>query len=199
MEKQCAGQVSLKAINRFHEVDCKAIIFKNLKAIFAPCFKEIAEEIKLSFDPDDAVDIFLSEHGNLVLYQDSLKFLEGIKGQTPVCLISDADHVMIQPLLERFEFDKVFISEAVGAYKNNAESRMFRQVLAAYQLQPDIFLQSFLYLPFMPRCRWCLDIGGWGRILPWDRLCFSFYAAGFILGIAAEPLMRAIGAKKERV
>lgn len=30
-------------------------------------------------------------------------------------------------------------------------------------------------------------------------LQFLIYAAGFILGIAAEPLMRAIGAKKERV
>lgn len=133
----CAKHVSLKAINRFHETDCKAADFQNLRALFAPCFEEIAAESELGFNPEYAVDIFLSEHSKSVLYEDSLRFFELMEGQAPVCLVSDADHEMIQPLLSRFPFDKVFISEAVGAYKNNAESRMFKHVLGVYGISPE--------------------------------------------------------------
>jgi HAD superfamily hydrolase (TIGR01509 family) len=133
----CAKQVSLKAINQFHENGCKSTEFYNLKSLFTPCFKEIATETDLGFDPYIALDIFLSEHGKSALYDDSLQFFDLIKGQVPICLVSDADNVMIQPLLSKFKFDSVFISETVRSYKNDNESKIFSKVLEYYQIQPD--------------------------------------------------------------
>jgi putative hydrolase of the HAD superfamily len=137
LAKTCAKQVSLKVINQFHETGCKSSKFYNLRSLFAPCFKEIAIETGLGFNPDTAVDIFLSEHGNSALYDDSLQFFELMGGRVPICLVSDADHIMIQPLLSKFKFDSVFISEEVGSYKNDNESRIFSMVLEHYQVKPD--------------------------------------------------------------
>jgi HAD superfamily hydrolase (TIGR01549 family) len=133
----CAKQVSLKAINQFHETVSKSTEFYNLKSIFAPCFKEIAIETDFGFDHNNAVDVFLSEHGNSSLFEDSLKFFKLLDGKVPICLVSDADHVMVQPLLHKFKFDSVFISEAVGSYKNDPESRIFCKVLEHYKIKPD--------------------------------------------------------------
>jgi putative hydrolase of the HAD superfamily len=85
IEKMCAKQVSAKVVNMFHESGCKSSEFSNLRSMFAPCFEEIAAETELGFDSERAVDIFLSEHGNSSLYEDSLKFFELIKGRLPVC------------------------------------------------------------------------------------------------------------------
>lgn len=137
LARMCANQVSLKVINQFHEAGCKSSKFYNLRSLFAPCFKEISLETGLGFNSDTAVDIFLSEHGNSALYDDSLQFFELIDGRVPICLVSDADNIMIQPLLNRFKFDSVFISEEVESYKNDNESRIFSKVLEHYRISPD--------------------------------------------------------------
>lgn len=133
----CAKQVSRKVINQFHVTGCKSAQFYNLKSLFTPCFMEIAIETDLRFDHQEAVDIFLSEHGNATLYDDSLQFFKLVDGRVPVCLVTDADSVMVQPLLDKFNFDSVFISEEVGSYKNDIESRIFHKVLEHYQIKPD--------------------------------------------------------------
>lgn len=133
----CANQVSLKIIKQLHEAGCTSSKFYNLRFLFTPCFKEIALETGLKFNPDAAVDIFLSEHGNSALYDDSLQFFELTDGRVPICLVSDADNIMIQPLLSKFRFDSVFISEDIGSYKNDNGSKMFSKVLDHYQVKPD--------------------------------------------------------------
>lgn len=135
IEKMCAKQVSAKVINMFHEAGCKSEEFSNLRTMFAPCFEEIAAETELGFNHEEAVDIFLSEHGNSSLYEDSLKFFELINGRIPVCLVSDADNIMVESLLDKFSFDSILISEAVGSYKNDPESKIFTKVLEHYQVK----------------------------------------------------------------
>lgn len=135
--KMCAKQVSIKVINKFHEIGCKSAEFNNLRSLFAPCFKEITIETGLEFNPEIAVDIFLSEHGNSALYDDSLEFFELMNGRVPICLVSDADNIMVQPILNKFNFDSVFISEEVGSYKNDSESRIFTKVLEHYHIKAD--------------------------------------------------------------
>jgi HAD superfamily hydrolase (TIGR01509 family) len=135
--EMCAKQVSLKVINQFHETGCKSTEFYNLRALFAPCFREIAIETNLGFNPDSALEIFLLEHGNSALYDDSLQFFELIDSRVPICLVSDADNIMIQPLLKKFRFDSVYVSEDVGSYKNDNKCRMFSKVLDYYQIKPD--------------------------------------------------------------
>lgn len=135
--RMCARQVSQKVVNQFHEVGCKSTTFFNLKTLFTPCFEAIAMETNLRFNHDHAVDVFMEEHGKAPLYDDSLQFFKLVEDRLPVCLVSDADNAMIQPLLSKFKFDSVFISEEVGSYKNDNDSRIFSKVLEHYQLKQD--------------------------------------------------------------
>jgi len=108
----------------------------NLKSLFTPCFLEITKELGIDFNPDEAVRIFLDEHGRATSYEDATMFFQLIGDSIPVCLVSDADNEMILPLLERFKFDKVFISEKVRSYKNEPKGRIFREVLTHYNINP---------------------------------------------------------------
>jgi len=134
--ERCGKLIVLK-MSGFHERVSKALEFSNLKTIITPWFEEISRETELCFNPQEAVEIFLYEHGNSSFYEDTFKFFELTDMKIPICLVSDADNVMVEPLLEKFKFDNIFISENVGSYKNDSESRMFLKVLEHYQIMPE--------------------------------------------------------------
>ena len=85
--------------------------------------------MNIQFDAEEAVKIFMDEHTNAVPYEDVESFFALIEDRLPICLVTDADCEMVLPLLEKFRFDKVFISEKVMSYKSNPNSKIFRKVL----------------------------------------------------------------------
>ena len=109
-EEKYSNLVDKKIIEKFHE-DGDKNNFQNLKTIFLEKFTEVFEELKLSVNPLEATEIFIEEHGFAEPYEDCNEFLKTVGRNHPICLISDADIEMIKPLLEKFNFDKVFISE----------------------------------------------------------------------------------------
>lgn len=137
LEENYAKLVEKKVIEKFHENVENANVFSNLKTLFNKYFTEVFEEIKLQIDPNMATSIFIEEHGFAEPYEDSNTFLEIVNKDYPVCLVSDADIEMVLPLLERFKFDKVFISEEAGSYKKDSESKIFKKVLEHYQVEPE--------------------------------------------------------------
>jgi HAD superfamily hydrolase (TIGR01509 family) len=140
LTERCVKLVSRKVHSGFHEGVNKTKEFNNLKTMFAPWFEEISIETELGFNSVSATEIFLNEHGNASLYDDTLQFFELIDGQIPICLVTDADNVMVEPLLKKFKFDSVFISESIGSYKNDPESRIFLKVMEKYQIKPERIL-----------------------------------------------------------
>lgn len=130
------NQLITRAVNGFFTVDSYSSQFVTLRTVFLKYFTEIMTEFELKMDPEAAVDIFLEEHNYCESYDDVHAFFSRLKDRVRICLVSDADHSMVHGLLDRFEFDHVFISEAVGAYKNDPECRMFNSVLAYYQIDP---------------------------------------------------------------
>lgn len=134
---QCAKLVNSKVINRFNEYVNNSPKFSSLKSIFEPGFWEIAKEINIEFSPMEAVSIFMNEHCNARVFEDAIEFFEFIGDSLPICLVSDADIEMIAPLLDRFSFDEVFISERVESYKNEPLSRIFKEVLIHYDISPQ--------------------------------------------------------------
>ncbi len=134
--EECSNLVIRKVVNKFHEDVSRQQEFLNLKSLFKPYFLEINREIGIDFDPEDAVEVFLDEHGKATPYKDALELLKIVGDSIPVCLVSDADIVMVEPLLKLFKFDEVFISESVKSYKNDSQSRIFKEVLNHYGINP---------------------------------------------------------------
>ena len=139
-EAYCRTIFTQKAINGFFSNDSKMNEFITLKSIFSKYFSEISQETKFKFDPVVATNIFLKEHDLAAEFEDSQFVFNLCKGKIRICLVSDADQIMVSSLTKNFNFDKVFISEEIGAYKNDPQNRMFNAVIDYYKVSPDRIL-----------------------------------------------------------
>ena len=52
------------------------------------------------------------------------------------CLISDADHVMIDGLLNQVSFDRVYLSEDYKVYKSDIKGTLFRSAIRDFDIDP---------------------------------------------------------------
>jgi len=110
--------------------------FYNTKYIFQKCYEELFAEKGVSFDPKEGAQILANEHGYSQSYEDTERFFQALGNTYPICLVSDTDCDMVQPLLERFKFDKVFLSEDFKCYKFQSKSHIFKEVINYYQVNP---------------------------------------------------------------
>lgn len=134
---ECAKSVGRNVVNGFHQNASDNEKFVNLKTMFKPFFETVLKEMNILFDAEEAVKIFMDEHTNATPYDDVESFFSSIGGALPICLVTDADHEMVSPLLKKYRFDKVFISEKVMSYKNSPSSKIFKEVLKHYSINPD--------------------------------------------------------------
>lgn len=137
---ECAKSVSKNVVNEFHQTVSERKEFINLKTMFKPFFESTLKEMNILFDAEDAVRIFLDEHANATPYNDVENFFASIGDIIPICLVTDADYEMVLPILKKYKFDEVFISEKALSYKNEPNSRIFKDVLKYYSLPPERIL-----------------------------------------------------------
>lgn len=136
LAQECAESVSKNVFNKFHDSVLNKKEFENLKTMFTPFFHTVLQEMNINFDPGEAVRIFMEEHTNAAPYDDAESFFSLIGDALPICLVSDADYEMMHPILKKYKFDKVFISEEVQSYKNESDSKIFKEVLKHYSIAP---------------------------------------------------------------
>jgi putative hydrolase of the HAD superfamily len=134
---ECAKSVSKNVFSKFHESVSENKEFINLKTMFTPFFYTVLKEMNIPFDAEEAVKIFMDEHTNAAPYDDVESFFALIGDTLPICLVSDADYEMILPILKKYKFDEIFISEKVMSYKNEPDSRIFKDVLKHYSINPN--------------------------------------------------------------
>jgi putative hydrolase of the HAD superfamily len=134
---ECAKSVSRNVINKFHESALNNDEFINLKTMFKPFFHNVLKEMNIPFDAEEAVKIFMDEHANAEPYGDVESFFSLMGNEVPICLVTDADYEMVLPILNKYKFDKVFISENVMSYKSAPDSRIFREVINYYSINPN--------------------------------------------------------------
>jgi putative hydrolase of the HAD superfamily len=134
---ECAKSVSKNVINGFHKNASSHREFVNLKTMFRPFFKTVLEEMNIAFDEEEAVKIFMNEHTKATPYDDVESFFSLLGHSLPICLVTDADYEMVLPLLTKYNFNEVFISERVMSYKNEPDSRIFKEVLKYYSINPN--------------------------------------------------------------
>ncbi len=137
LQNMYVGHVTKTIINRFHLEFSKRSDFRNLRAIFTDCFKEIFDSEGVDYCPNEATRIFIEEHNKAEMYEDSLEFIRRAGKKYKVCLVSDADLDMVESHIDRMGFHDLFISEKVKSYKGNLESRVFRSVLEYYNATPN--------------------------------------------------------------
>jgi len=134
---ECSKSVNKNVFWGFQQSAANNAEFVNLKTMFKPFFKTVFKEMNISFDVEEAVKIFMDEHAKATPYDDVEEFFSLLKDELPICLVTDADYEMVLPLLKKYNFDEVFISEKVRSYKNEPRSRIFKDVLKHYSINPN--------------------------------------------------------------
>jgi len=132
-----AGQ---KIVEKFHSTESCSNQFRTLKEIFLDNFTEIFQENLSNYCPEEAMQIFIEEHGYSDIYKDSIEFVKKASQKYIVCLVSDADIEMVEPILNQFDFDKVFISEYARSYKRDPNNKIFQDLLDHYKVAPESIL-----------------------------------------------------------
>jgi HAD superfamily hydrolase (TIGR01493 family) len=112
--------------------------FKNVRDIFAESYSQYFKEINIDYDPFSAAEMLFEVHKLEHFYEDSRPFLENISRYYRVCLSTDADSRMLKGIDQLFNFEKIFVSEELRAYKSNPH--FFNQVMDFYQLKPENIL-----------------------------------------------------------
>lgn len=134
---ECAKSVRKNVFSGFHQSASNCTEFINLKTMFKPFFQTVLKEMNVSFDADEAVNIFMDEHTKAEPYDDVKNFFKSLEDTIPICLVTDADYEMVTPIIKNYKFDEIFISEKVMSYKNEPKSEIFKDVLNHYCISPE--------------------------------------------------------------
>ncbi len=126
-----------KYINKYHEFFGMMMEtaygskdFIKLKTIFKCVFSKIKYTNNYNFDVEKAVEVLIEEHSKACFFIDTTAFFNQWNHECELWLSSDADHVMIDPLLSELKFDRKFISEDIKAYKRDNQDRFFRRIIS---------------------------------------------------------------------
>ena len=121
-------------IKRFYSKS-KSEEFETIESMFADSFDNVFRKYGLNFSAKKAAEIIIKEHGFSEPYNDTDLFFN-LVADFPLCLVSDADLNMINPILERYKFDEIFLSEQLGTYKSSPGNIIFKKVLDKYTVKP---------------------------------------------------------------
>jgi HAD superfamily hydrolase (TIGR01549 family) len=110
--------------------------FQPMRETFKETYAKLFPENNISMDVRLAVNILFREHGNSSIYQDARDLFKLIAEEHRIWISSDTDLTMIQPLLTLFKHERAFISEEIGAYKDDREGRFFKYVIESTGVSP---------------------------------------------------------------
>lgn len=124
----------------FHSLHNRPESFDEILRIFERCYAELFPKYNVKLDPVTAARVLAKAHGDSLFYDDSLPFLEKVQQHHQTCLISDTDFIMIEEILCKVHFDKVYISEKYKAYKFDPLGTLFRAALDEFKIKPHEML-----------------------------------------------------------
>ena len=125
-------------LENMHQAALNEANFVNVRRVFENSYTQIFSEIHLDYDPKRAAGILIHGHRINRLFDDVKPFLGEIKQKYKVCLCTDCDTEMLGDISGIFEFDKLFVSEDLQAYKLNP--KFFKHVIEYYEVSPENIL-----------------------------------------------------------
>jgi FMN phosphatase YigB (HAD superfamily) len=121
-----------------HQAALTEAKFVNVRSIFENSYTQIFSEIHLDYDPKRAASILIQGHKMNRLFNDVKPFFKELKHKYTICLSTDCDTEMLGNISGLFEFDKLFVSEDLQAYKLNP--KFFKHVIEYYHTLPENIL-----------------------------------------------------------
>lgn len=132
-----SGQWRRSFLDHFNRAVKNTDCFMNLNHIFESYWRDFFRRFAIDCDPEKAVQIHFAIHRAAPPFEDTQIFLDSIQKKFPICLVTDSDNEMILPHLAKYNFDRIFISERLKAYKSDPRNRMFNAVISHYKIPSE--------------------------------------------------------------
>lgn len=114
--------------------------FQPMRETFRETYEKLFAKNNIGMNAELAVNILFREHGQAIVYQDARDFFDRLAPKYRVWISSDTDGNMILPLLNLFQHEQAFLSEEIGAYKDDKDGRFFKRVLESSGVKPEEIL-----------------------------------------------------------
>ena len=137
LARKGAGLLTESLPEGFREASAE---FVPMREFFRRRMEKVLTAMGSDADPGTAADIFRLEHRHAVVYPDVRACLEWVRSQMAVCFASDADREMAEPFLRLVPDGAAFLSEELGAYKQDLRGRFFGRLLADTGFRPEQLL-----------------------------------------------------------
>jgi FMN hydrolase / 5-amino-6-(5-phospho-D-ribitylamino)uracil phosphatase len=138
LAQKCWDRATELLFQNLDEVATGRSPFKKTRTLMEEAYAALFKEIDCTYQPSLAAEALIESHKRNSPYSDARPFLEAIGTRYPICLSTDCDTEMITGIRNLYPFDRLFVSEELGAYKQNPV--FFRHVIKHYGLSPNNIL-----------------------------------------------------------
>jgi putative hydrolase of the HAD superfamily len=121
----------------FHKMNENGVEFVKTIDVFEACYEELFPKYGISLKPIDGAKILALAHNEAPLFPDVLPVYKQIIEKYDTCLISDTDVDMVDGLINKFNFNRIYLSEEYHTYKSSKTGLLFKKAINDFNIKPE--------------------------------------------------------------
>lgn len=130
------AQAILGALPAVYESAVQSEQFKTMEEVYIDCAGKAVNNLNFKASPEEVAYNLMLQHSKAPFYHEALNCIRKIRHTYPIILSSDSNHLMVDGLIDKIEYDQAFISDDLKCYKGDKNGKFFRVVLNRLHLSP---------------------------------------------------------------
>jgi len=110
--------------------------FKTMDEVYQECAQKALEKLSFKASPQDVAYNLMYQHSKAPFYHEVLDCIAKLRKKYQIILSSDSNHLMVDDLICKVEYDEAFISDDLKSYKGDKNGKFFRTVLGHLDAAP---------------------------------------------------------------
>lgn len=111
--------------------------FRTMEEVYRECAEKAVEKLSFKASPRDIAYHLMAQHAKAPFYHEVLGCIAKLRKKYQIILSSDSNHLMVDDLITKVEYDKAFISDDLKSYKGDKNGKFFRSVLNSIDAAPN--------------------------------------------------------------
>ena len=111
--------------------------FRIMEEVYQECAEKAVEKLSFKASPGDVAYHLMAQHAKAPFYHEVLDCIAKLHKKYQIILSSDSNHLMVDDLITKVEYDKAFISDDLKSYKGDKNGKFFRCVLNSIDAAPN--------------------------------------------------------------
>lgn len=137
-EKAAQGaNAILSVLPNVYENSVHSEHFMTMEEVFQACAKKAVEILDFKVSPSAVAYNLMYQHAKAPFYPEVLDCICKIHNKYKIVLSSDSNHLMVDDLIEKINYDMAFLSDDLKCYKGSKNGDFFKSVLNRLNITPE--------------------------------------------------------------